>query len=169
MKLLSKVAIAALVAGIGAATMYAAPGGATGSLDDLVTQAVTIRARINEDFQHVLHLRQIAKKEKDVIKLNCVNDRLVQMKPEMNLADQAYTEFQGALEISQRQASLGVLVGQSEAIHRDREAADQCIGEKLMLSESANDYTHPDIPDDPGVDPFGGAIEPPAYASPPGT
>ena len=42
------------------------------------------------------------------------------------------------------------------------------MGQALLSTESSNEYTHPDIPDSPGDNPFGGgwSLEPPAYASP---
>jgi hypothetical protein len=39
-----------------------------------------IQKDIDEDHKHVLHLQALARKEKDVIKLTCINDKLVQMK-----------------------------------------------------------------------------------------
>lgn len=168
MKLLAKILLStgALVTtgalvGVG---VRAAPGL---PLDQMLAKATAINAQIHEDYQHVIHLQAIARKEKDVIKLNCVNDKLVLLKPEMNLADHAKTDLETSREAGDQRQSLEIMVGAGDQVRRLREGAEQCIGEKLLITESSNDYTHPDIPGSPVNDPYGSnPMEPPAYASP---
>src|SRR5689334_13994747 len=59
----------------------------------LQPRALLLHEQMRGDARHVMYLQQIAKKEKDVIKLNCVNDKLVQIKPQMNMADAAESEM----------------------------------------------------------------------------
>jgi hypothetical protein len=51
-------------------------------------------------------------------------------------------------------------------VHDLRNAAEGCIGAKILSSESANAYTHPDILDNPTQTVYEQTIEPPIYASP---
>ena len=61
-------------------------------------------------WRYVKHLQEQARKDRDVIKLNCVNDKLVQMKPQMNMNDTA----RNALEQSGDLAFYLFLVGMEE-------------------------------------------------------
>jgi hypothetical protein len=181
MKLLAKMTLVLAIGGAGA-TMYAAPGGggflsptgtsggaaigANMTFEQMIGEATRIQIQITDDYRHVQHLQQIARREKDLIKLNCVNDKLIELKAQMNVADRSHGELQGGLDPSdQRQALTNMSVAGDE-VKRLREAADQCIGEKLLITESSNEYTHPDIGTNPTDNPFPGELEPPAYASP---
>ena len=160
MRLIAKIAIAGIaVAGVGA-TMYAAPGG------QLSARALELRSQTQGDFRHVLQLQAVARREKDVIKLNCVNDKLIQMKAELNVADRLQVDVQVSTQLGDPTGSMVALSQAANQIHMLREAADQCIGEHLLVTESSNTWTHPDIPDNPSFDNWGIAVEPPAYASP---
>jgi hypothetical protein len=161
-KLLAKLGLMTLLAGAGATAIYAAPKGEEGpQVEQAMIRASQIRSQAADDARHVTHLQQLARKEKDVIKLNCVNDKLVQMKPNLNMIDRAQGEI-GAGQVS----SLTDMTRASELVRQLREAADQCIGEPILGEESTNSYTHPDIPDPDGTNPWGEVFEPPVYASP---
>ena len=116
--------------------------------------------------RHVKILQASARRDKDVIRLNCVNDKLVQIKPQMNIFDQAIRAVENSSESDDRAALFADVSGASENIRRLREEADQCIGEPTLSTESRSGFTGPDIPDDPYGDPFSPPIEPPGYASP---
>ena len=197
MKLLAKVGICGLLAGGTATALRAdtaggwlspngvagpAPVSATGSLSgnagvtvvlplvDMQPRVQRLRDQIRADGRHIQHLQQIARKEKDVIKLNCVNDKLVQVKPQMNILDLNAGQLEGAAD-AERMASYEAITEAAEAVRRLREEADQCIGEPIQTGgDSSNTFTSPDVPDDPtkggpaGFD--GGSIEAPGYASP---
>ena len=167
MKILAKVVFVAIAAG-GVATMYAAPG-LLGSASNYASEASAIKTQIIGDHQYVLRLKAGAMREKDIIKLNCLNDKLVQMLPEMNIVDSL---------ISRLNASTG---GEQEVIYRDlqssankvreqRELATQCAESKLIVTESRNSFTGPSGGENPWDPNSGGGnyIEPPAYASSPG-
>jgi hypothetical protein len=163
MKLLGKLALAAGIAGA-AATIYAAPG-SEASYSEATARAMSIHETMQADFHHVLELQVRARKEKDVIKLNCVNDKLVEIKPQMNIADRLQLELEGARESEDGSAIVGISQA-ADTVHHLREAADQCIGEHSLVGESSNEFTHPPIPDNPDSDTWAPAVEPPAYASP---
>ena len=166
MKLLAKLGLVTLL-GTSATLLYAAPDvviGAVGSqLAEVMMRAQQIHDQITNDARHVQHLRQVAHNQKDVIKLNCVNDKLVQMRPQLNMADRAQGELLGG---GGGTSSIQAMVQSAEIIRHLREEADQCIGEPLLGSESTNSFTHPDIYDPTGTSPWGATFEPPVYASP---
>jgi hypothetical protein len=163
LKSLSKLGILALL-GAGAAGLYAAPTGtaadASPDLQASIARAQASHEQALSDARHVQHLQQLARKEKDVIKLNCVNDKLVQIRPQLNMADRANAELNGG-----SQDAVNEVLKAGDAIRKLREAADQCIGEPVLGEESTNSFTHPPINDPTGTNPWGGVFEPPAYAS----
>jgi hypothetical protein len=137
------------------------------SLVDLQGRARLLHEQMRADTRHVQHLQQIARKAKDVIKLNCVNDKLVQVKPQMNIADIGEAELEASNDAN-RTAAFETLAQAAESIRRLREEADQCIGEPITQGgDSSNSFTSPDVPDDPSKG-FDGpvVIEAPGYASP---
>jgi len=164
--------------GVGGGTSTTATGstqaGAGGSvgvtmnltLPDLQMRVRQLHEQTRGDARHIQHLQQIARKEKDIIKLNCVNDKLVQVKPQMNIADTQEAELDGAKDADRMTIFEGISQA-AENVRRLREEADQCIGEPIAQgSESSNSFTGPQIPDDPTKGFGGGLIEPPVYASP---
>ena len=171
MKILAKILIAAAVAGGAGAVIYAAPGDGelTGSTDANVTEMITrvqsMNVEVQQDLRFVLHLQQTARKQKDVIKLNCVNDKLVQIKPLANLVERA----QGEIVAAGKMGASGVYAQVQETVENVRRLRDQaqaCVGEPTLETESTNSWTHPNVPDDPFTNPFGQYVEPPAYATP---
>ena len=146
--------------------------GASGSVT-VTLPAVEVSARVQvfqeqtrADARHMQHLQQLARKEKDVIKLNCVNDKLVQVKPEMNIVDAAIAELESATDAT-RMTVFESISTAAENVRRLREEADQCIGEPVQTGgDSSNSFTGPTAPDDPTKGFNGPDLEPPAYASP---
>src|SRR5688572_20598894 len=112
---------------VGAATMmYAAPSGS-----NIPAEAVEIKARMQADHQHVLRLKQSAHKEKDVIRVNCLNDKLVQMLPLMNIVDSWIDQLSGP----DSENVFKELTAAGQKVHEQRELADQCADSKLLVSE----------------------------------
>jgi len=138
---------------------------------DIRARVHILHEQIRADARHIQHLQQVARQEKDVIKLNCVNDKLVQAKPEMNIADAKELELDAGGDV-ERMAAFDSISQAADGLRRLREESDQCIGEPITFSggESSNSFTAPHTPDDPtkgGPGGIGGLpIEPPAYASP---
>ena len=145
------------------------------SLPEMVARGETLEVQIKGDLRHVLHLQATARREKDVIKLNCINDKLVQLKAQVNIFDSANASLKAGLESSSsaddKQAAFAEVTSTADAIKSMRAEADICVGEpELYKQESSSDVTRPTIVDDPSAtDPFGtgdGTFEAPAYASP---
>jgi hypothetical protein len=164
----------AAITGITGITALAAPGdmfgNGTGTADagltELLTRASAVREQCHADAQHVLHLQQLARKQKDIVRLNCVNDKLVQIKPQLNMLERAESDLQASFNHESRHTAFNELNLIGENVRRLREEADGCAGEPILSSESSNTWTHPLIPDDPYSNPFQPGIEPPGYASP---
>jgi hypothetical protein len=143
---------------------------------DVAVKAASLRTQIEDDNHQLLQLKQHAVKLKDVIKVNCVNDKLVQAKAEMNIADSANDSLQSAIQKNNeddRATTFGQLETAATAIKQLKEEAAACIGTPELLKQEAGvTVDKPVIPDDPeATNPFGGyfnggAIEPPAYPSP---
>lgn len=196
MNLLAKIGLLSLLAGATATVVHGDPSGgwlspngtSGGSLaagaagTAVVGGAVTVTSPLSlveaqervrllheqtrADARHIQHLQQIARKEKDVIKLNCVNDKLVQVKPEMNIADTAELELESAHD-ADRMTVFDSISQAAETVRRLREEADQCIGQPITSGgDTSNSFSGPGMRDDPtkGFDQT--EIEPPGYASP---
>jgi hypothetical protein len=196
MNLLAKIGLLGLMAGGTATMLYADPvggwlspngvGGGTSapgptqvgqvgvgvgvtvtlSQAEIGTRVRTLHDQTRADARHIQHLQQIARNQKDVIKLNCVNDKLVQVKPQMNIADRGESDLESASDAT-RMAVFDQISQAAENVRRLREEADQCIGEPIQTGgDSSNSFTGPDMPDDPTKGFTGTEIEPPGYASP---
>jgi len=134
---------------------------------DVRARVQILHDQIRADARHIQHLQQVARQEKDVIKLNCVNDKLVQAKPQMNIVDARQAELESAGD-AERMAVFEVIAQAADSLRRLREESDQCIGEPITFSggESSNSFTGPPTRDDPTAGFGNHPIEPPAYASP---
>lgn len=119
-------------------------------------------------------LQQQARESRDIIKLNCVNDKLLQVKQLLNIADSARASLGEAIaghNEGDRYHQYTVITVSSEKARGLRDEAEACIGEELVFSGRASiDVDAPDIADDPTrTDPFALAsfdIERPSYATP---
>jgi hypothetical protein len=199
MKLLTKLGLMSLMAGATATAVYGDPpggwlspsgaglsGGASATAGSaavdlhLTTSVAEMRARIpllheqsRIDARHIMHLQQRAREEKSVIKLNCINDKLVQLKAQMNIQDAKELELEAAHDVD-RNVVFEAVVQAADNIRRLREESDQCIGEPVTFGggESSNSFTGPTATDDPTKGGKGGGglsrdpLEPPTYASP---
>ncbi|MDQ3363877.1 MAG: hypothetical protein M3680_00390 [Myxococcota bacterium] len=134
----------------------------------MTTESAELQTQVRTDVRHVLHLQEMARKSKDIIKLSCVNDAYIAMKAEANMFDESRLQLEVTLA-SARDERFTVFTQVSTRANNVRvlrEIADRCVGE-TDLAESANDYTSPEFPDDPTKgDAFDPPIEPPGYASP---
>jgi hypothetical protein len=190
MNFLTKIGLWGLLIGVSGTALHADPpggwlspsgvSGSAGSLEpthlrlgasasyspaDLQTRVSMLREQTRNDARHIQHMQAIARREKDVIKLNCVNDKLVQVKPQLNMADSAAAEI-ASWHPGERMLALETMTQAAENIRRLREEADQCIGEPVTSGgESSNSYSGPGAIDDPTKG-WGHPIEPPGYASP---
>jgi hypothetical protein len=187
MKLIHKGVIATLLALLVAGTLNAQPAAPAAdpapapaaptsptnrllSTEEMKLSVTTLQTQVRTDNQHVQHLQAVVRKEKDVIKLSCVNDKYVKLKAEANLFDKAVSDLLGVIDRDDRHTAYTSTTQAADRVHKAREEADACVGEKDMTGESGNSFTPPDIVDDPTTDlpfdDFGTVVEPPVYASP---
>jgi hypothetical protein len=176
MKSLKKGLVAAVAIALSGSLLYAAPDEEAKKAAKPITAAEIskrsdeLSAQMGQDLVHVGRLQQRARKEKDVIKLNCVNDKLVQMKAMMNLADDKRTQITDALTLGNGRAPERFADFQTSAsqIRKLREEADVCVGVGVdSAGDSKLNISNPGIPDDPTAgNPFDEGIEAPGYASP---
>jgi hypothetical protein len=151
-----------------------APRSARMSPADMEAGSLKIEAQLQGDMRSAMHLKETARKQKDVIKLSCVNDRLVQIKAQSNIADMQNQELHVALDKGAPETSTlyDQLALTGEGVRRLREEASTCVGEpELTKLADGSEVSSPDIVDDPTSDnpfqnPVGVDIEPPGYASP---
>jgi len=158
------------------------PGAATAPVSAAVKLSVpqmrerigVLDIQIQSDVQTMKRLQEVARREKDVVKLTCVNDRLVELKAQQNIYDTANQQFQTTASADGGDAartSFDELSATAESIKVLRGNAEACVGlPDLYKQESDVNVTHPDFPDDPTTtDPFEPVfegVEPPGYASP---
>jgi len=120
--------------------------------------------------RHIEQLRMAARKQKDVIKLNCVNDKYLQAKALMNIVDGAVANLEVAImgkDDEARYHEFTKITISSEKVRALRDEAEACVGEELTyLGDTVVEVKEPEIPDDPTDDVFDDDVEPPGYASP---
>lgn len=123
-----------------------------------------------EDEKSVHRLRIAAKKDKDVIKLNCVNDKLVQINGLLNLLDDSVEAFKAASIENDTDAARdphGEIASKSTQIRRLKEEAMACFGDELGdMADGEVEVDGPDMPDDPTQGFPGNDLEPPVYVTP---
>jgi hypothetical protein len=144
------------------------------TVEEMLAQAGKYQERMNEVLRHTVELQEVARKEKDVIKLNCVNDKLAQLKQLINIADQARANLEEAIarkpvDEEGRYHEFGritIAQQQAQALGAD---AENCVGEDLtFLGPTQVTVDEPQLPDDPSV-PVGPefpVVEPLPVASP---
>ncbi|MBL0218876.1 MAG: hypothetical protein IPQ07_34010 [Myxococcales bacterium] len=142
------------------------------TLSEMTSSTLTIEAQLKADLQFMEHLRTVVRRDKDVIKLNCVNDKYVQLKVAVNMFDQARDLFNGAAgnEAVARTHYESITKAGADGSSLRNEASG-CVGvPELYKQESGIEVHHPDFPDDPTTaTPFDDVVvdvEPPGYASP---
>ncbi len=143
------------------------------SAEQMKARGLELVEQVHTDGQHVQYLQTVARREKDVIKLSCVNDKYVRLKAESNVFDKSYASLLATLDSGDRETNFRAVVDASVSTHKIREEADGCIGAVEIGGEQPkSSFTAPDIVDDPTTglpfdDNYGGAtVEPPGYASP---
>lgn len=184
MKRLKKSALPAIVAMLIGSQLYAQPvepvsgeapaptkAQAQMSSAEMKERGTALSAQVRVDGQRVQHLQTVARQQKDIIKLSCVNDKFVKLKAETNIFDSAHVEFTAVSDTNERFGVFARVEKAAEATHKVREEAEACVGEgEIVPGESENTVTAPEIPDDPTTGmPFGDidvGVEPPGYASP---
>lgn len=142
------------------------------SSGDMVNQAQGYLRKMQESLRRVVELQEVARKQKDVIKLNCVNDKLLQIKQLLNIGETANTNMQEAIARRDEEAryhEFGRITIANQQVQVLATEAENCIGEDLsFLGPTEVTVETPEQPDDPTADPTPEypEVEPPPVASP---
>ena len=145
------------------------------SAREMATETKKLLADMEAMHLRVLELQGAARKAKDVIKLNCVNEKLLAVKQLLNIAESAENDLTEAIAAGDRDSQVHQY-GQVKLAHErataERDNAEGCIGEEIIFVGPTEVTTDgPDMPDDPtdDPDPFSDVdvdLERPAHASP---
>ncbi len=101
-----------------------------------------------------------------MIRLTCINDKLIQAKALRNVFDDARAGYEAASSDADKAAKSDNAKEAWQGIKSLREQAQACAGEVQFESDSKSGWNGPDVPDDPNQDLFPDDLEPPGYASP---
>jgi hypothetical protein len=136
-------------------------------------RADQIEKDLDLDNRHVMHLQALARKEKDVIKLTCINDKIVQIKAQMDISDAASLQLDNSDE-ALASTALAEIEQAGTDVKRLRSEADVCAGElEMYKQESKADFERPELDDPTHGGPFQSPeqlgetdFDPPAFATP---
>jgi hypothetical protein len=105
--------------------------------------------------KRVVQLQELARKQNDIIKLNCVNDKLVQIKAAINIGEQSMTDLHEAIarndEGSRVHAFTKLTIVTQKVLVLVQEA-ENCVGQDLSFVGETTVETEidPNVPpDDP--------------------
>src|SRR5438270_7398389 len=148
---------------IGATAAFAAVGDATDvgidfrksitlSPQETQPQARDYYKKMQETQHRVTQLQAKAKKDKDMVKLNCVNDKLIQLKGHMTVTDQSMSSL--SVDIAKRDDTarqheftrISILYQKVVTLGTE---AEQCIGEDVSYVGA----TRVDVEIDPSIPP----------------
>lgn len=155
------------------ATVASSEKNVTLTPSEMQSGAETHITGMQDTLRRVVELQQLARKQKDVIKLNCVNDKLLQVKQLLNIAEAGRTNLIESIAQSDDAGSahqFSQITIAKEKTSGLGDEAEGCIGEELIfLGPTEVDVDEPVIPDDPTGDGnynFDDILEPPGFASP---
>lgn len=120
------------------------------SVDEMISQARQYQQGMSQVLQRVQALQETARKQKDIIKLNCVADKLVQTKVNVSIADQAMTALQENVARSDeggRTHEFTRLTIINQKVLVLGAEAENCIGEDLSFVGA----TRIDVDIDPNI------------------
>ena len=133
----------------------------------MVKQGREYRANMDKIVAEQQAMLEQARKQKDIIRLNCVVDKVMQVKANMNIADQALQKLQEAVTRRDDGAALHeytriTIVNQKVQVLQNE--GQTCIGAELnYIGATRVEVEAPDLPE--GVtDP---SLEPPPIERPP--
>jgi hypothetical protein len=133
----------------------------------MIKQGREYRANMDKIVAEQQAMLEQARKQKDIIRLNCVVDKVMQVKANMNIADQALQKLQEAVTRRDDGAALHeytriTIVNQKVQVLQNE--GQTCIGAELnYVGATRVEVEAPDLPE--GVtDP---SLEPPPLERPP--
>jgi hypothetical protein len=127
---------------------------------DMLKQGKEYRTNMEKTSTDLQAMVEQARKQKDVIRLNCVMDKLVQVKVNMNIADQALQKLQEAATRKDDGGSLHeytriTIVNQKVQVLQNE--AQTCIGAELnYIGATRVEVEAPELPQgvtDPSLEP----------------
>src|SRR5262245_32131838 len=103
---------------------------------EMITQGRDYRAKMNDVVTRIQTLAQQAQRSKDIIRLNCVRDKLSQVKVNLNVADSSITALEEAIARKDEGAPVHsftrvTIVNQKVQILGAE--AEACVGEDLSF------------------------------------
>jgi len=118
---------------------------------ETVAQAHDYQQQMAGVIRGIQGLQETARRQKDIIKLNCVTDKLIQAKVNANIADQASSSLQENVargDDAGRQHEFTRLTILNQKVQVLRTEAENCIGEDLSFVGAArvDVETDPNIP-----------------------
>ena len=129
------------------------------SASEQLAQTDLYIAKMKSILDMVNKLADQARKDKDIIKLNCVNDKLIQIKGNLNLAEQSRDALKASAartDDSTRNHEFAKLTIMYQKVTVLGQEAEQCIGEEISYvgATRVDIEVDKDIPeDDPTVIP----------------
>ena len=172
-------AAVALMAGSG--LLWAQPGGVPGqpsqaqstppaapphelSPQEMIADAQRLTGEIQAVRAEVVALQTEAREQKDMIRLDCIDDKLSQIDQVMLIVDAARTDLGAAVasgDLEGRMHHHGLVLRSREKAAAVRQEADGCIGEEMRFSGDADiDVTDPGLDDPTRHAPFDLADKP---------
>jgi hypothetical protein len=141
--------------------------------EEMVTQSREYAKNMNEVLKRIQVLQDQAKREKDIIRLNCVTDKVVQVRVNISIAEQSMAALQEAVtrnDEGERTHEFTRLTIVNQKVLVLGAEAENCIGEDLSFvgATRVDVEIDPNIPQyDPTQPPAPGIdIERPGEASP---
>ncbi len=128
------------------------------SPQETLTQSKEYVSKMQDTQRRIVELQEVAKKQKDIIKLNCVNDKLLQVKGHLAVNDQAMTSLNEAIakgDDGARQHEFTRVTILYQKVTVLGTEAENCIGEDLSyIGQSRVDIEiDPSIPQVDVTDP----------------
>jgi hypothetical protein len=117
------------------------------------TQAL---ASMREVLREVLEKLEEARRSKDVVKLNCVNEKLTQIKGLLRISEQADVAMQEAIarrEITSAEHEYTKVMIAQQKVAQMRSEAEQCIGQLAFRTDENLSVEVEEPQDLPGGDP----------------
>ena len=126
---------------------------------EMASQSRDYMTKMQATQTQVQKLSDDAKKKKDVLKLNCVNDKLVQVKGHISVANQSLETFNGAVArgdegVEQHQYQRLSIIYQKVLVLGTE--AENCIGEDVSYvgATKVDIEVDPSVPDDDPTQPM---------------
>ena len=145
---------------LSAAVDISVPQRSSLSGQDMIKQGREYRANMDKVVTELQAMVEQARKQKDIIRLNCVMDKLAQVKVSMNIGDEAMQKLQESVSRNDESASLHeytrmTIVNQKVQVLQNE--GQTCVGAELnYIGATRVEVEAPDLPEgvtDPSLDP----------------